>query len=130
ITDPVMHFAPLVFATGNAKYLIAAIPQGHLAGAFGTIAVCIHGFQEPYTVFEAEGLIGKRTHRAHINHVADEIVIERFLDIGGNLSMIATIEYAVNAFIRYLVGYIHATVAKNAARHVQLYIGPQVMFFE
>src|SRR5688500_3488055 len=42
VTDPVLHFTPLVFARRNAKHLISTVPQRNLARTFGAIAVRIH----------------------------------------------------------------------------------------
>src|ERR1044072_540338 len=92
VTDPVLHFAPLVFTTGNANHFIATAPQGYFTATFRTAAMCIFGFQEPYTVFEPEGLIGQCTYRTNVNNVTYKVVIERFLNVSSDLGMVAQIE--------------------------------------
>ena len=37
---------------------------------------------EPNPAFKTEGLIGQRTHRANVNHVSGEIIIDRLFYIG------------------------------------------------
>ena len=39
IADPFFYFAPFVFAGGNAKHFIAAVPERDFAGTFGTLAL-------------------------------------------------------------------------------------------
>ena len=79
-----MHFAPLVFTGCNAIYFIAPVPERSLATAFGTIAMRIYRFQEPYAVFETEGAVGECAYGTNIDYVSYKIIVERFLDIGGN----------------------------------------------
>src|SRR5688500_9272472 len=88
----------------------------------------IYRFQEPYAVFETESFIGQCAYRTNVDDVTDKVVIERFLDVGCDLGMVAAIEYTMNAFIGELVGGEYTTVTQDATRHVQLYIRPQIMF--
>ena len=44
--------------------------------------------------------------------------------------MVATVQYAMFTFAGNLVGYIHATVTQDAARHVQLNKGTNIYTFE
>jgi hypothetical protein len=125
-----MHFSPLVFTRRYAIYFIAPVPERNLAAALGAIAMRINRFQEPYAVLKTEGAVGECAYGTNIDYVSYKIIVERFLDIGSDFRMIAAIQYTMHAFIRNLVGHIHAAEAKNATRHVQLYIGTKIMFFE
>ncbi len=44
--------------------------------------------------------------------------------------MIAPVQYSMYPFISYLVGYIGATITKNAPCHVQLYIRTDIFSFK
>ena len=101
ITDPVLYLTPLVLARRNTKDLIAAIPQSHLALAafMRTVAMRIYRLKEPNAVFEPEGLIRQRTHRAYVDDIPDKVVVQRCLDIGSDLGMVAAVEYSVNALV-------------------------------
>src|SRR5882724_8372166 len=109
VADPFLHFTPLIFSCSNTKYFIAAIPYCRLAAALRTIAMCIHGFQKPYAIFKTESAVGQCTYGTDINNITDEIVVERFLNIGSDFRMFTAIQYTVLAFISELIGYKHTT---------------------
>lgn len=90
----------------------------------------VHGLGKPYTVFEAEGFIGEGANRTNINDIADKVVVEGFLNIGRNFSMISPVEHTMHAFLGYLVCGEDAAVAEDAAGHVKLDIFAEVMLFE
>lgn len=83
-----------------------------------------------HTRFEAEGFIGEGANRTNINDIADKVVVEGFLNIGRNFSMITPVEYAVYALLCYLVCGEDAAVAENATGHVKLDIFAEVVLFE
>src|SRR5690349_12257598 len=76
ITDPIFHFAPLVFTCGYTEYLIASHPQTNFAAASRTIAMRIYCFGKPYAIFETECFICQCTYRAYIYHITDKFVIQ------------------------------------------------------
>src|ERR1700761_3109494 len=102
VTDPVLYFPPLVLAGGDAEYLFAAIPERYfsLAIRVGAIPMRVYGFQEPNAVLEAEGPVRQRPHRAHVDDIADKVMVQGLLYIGGDLGMVSAVEDAVFSFIR------------------------------
>jgi hypothetical protein len=106
ITDPVLYLTPLILTCRDTEYLAAAIPQRHftLTAFVRAVAVGVYGFEEPDAVFEPEGLVRKGAYRADVDDVADKVVVERFLNIGGDLGMVTAIENSVRAFVRQLIG--------------------------
>src|ERR1022692_4322053 len=75
------QFAVLVFAACDPVYFIAVVPKHHFTTAFGAVAVGVIRLCKPYPAFETEGIIGERAHRANIDHIAGELIINRFLYI-------------------------------------------------
>src|SRR5688500_6515645 len=80
----------------------------------------------PHPVFKAECSVCQCTYRTHINHVSNKFIIQRLLNIGSNLCMVASVQYTVVAVTSHLVGGIHTTIAKDTACHVQLDIRSQI----
>src|SRR6185437_15605793 len=105
ITDPRGHLAPLVLAGSHPEHLCPAIPKIDLPATLGilTIPMRIHRLQKPNAILEPKGLIRQRPHRAHIDDIADKIIVQRLLDKGRDLGMIAAIEYPMHALLRQLI---------------------------
>src|SRR5579872_1667028 len=95
-----------------------------------TVAMGIDGLEEPYPVFEPERPVGQRADRADVYNIADKIMIERLLDIGGDLRVIAAIQDAMLPLVGKLVGRVYAAEAHDAPRHMELDIGPEVVLFK
>jgi hypothetical protein len=57
IADPVFHFTPLVFTTGDAEHFIPTLPECNLTLAGRTVTMRINGLGEPYPVLEPESLV-------------------------------------------------------------------------
>src|SRR5690606_17100020 len=121
VADKFLHFAVFILAGGYAEHFVAAHPQYRFAAAFIAVAVRIYRFQEPYAVLETEGFIRERAYRAYINHVADKVIVQGFVDVGAYFRCFATAQHAVLAAVGELVGGKYTTVTEYAARHVQLY---------
>ena len=132
VANPLFYFAVLVFAGGYAQHILAFVPKSYVAVALvgSAVAVRIHGLGEPHALFEAPGFIGERAHRAHVDDVAAELVIDDVFDVGTDFRRIAAAQHAVHAVGRELVGHVHTTVAQDAARHVQLNERADVDFLE
>ena len=62
--------------------------------------MCIHRFGKPYPVFKPECFISQCSNRANINHVATEIIVNRFGNISGYFSMITPVQYTMYPVIR------------------------------
>ena len=66
---------------------------------------------KPHPVLETESTVGERAYRTNIDHVSDELVVQVILNECSDLRMITTVQYAMLAVFRNLVGRIHAAVA-------------------
>ncbi len=121
-----------VFSGGNAVDFAAVHPGYHLPAAFFVLAIAvrIHRIEEPNPAFESESTVGQCTYRAHINYVPAEIVVNSFLDVGTDFRMIPSVDDAMHALFRELIGHIHTTEAHDTARHVEFDVGANVNFFE
>src|SRR5687767_13204926 len=86
VTDPAwlsiiaLHFAPLIFSCRYPENFITTHPQGCLAATTGsfTVAMRINRLGKPYPVLKPESSVSQSAYRAHINHVAAEIIINCF----------------------------------------------------
>src|SRR5206468_182238 len=96
----ILDFTPFIFTGSNPENLISPHPELYLSTTFAAIAMGIHWFGKPNAVFETESFIGQGTHRTNIDHIADEIIVKGLFNIGCNFSMVSTIQYSMDAFVR------------------------------
>src|SRR4051812_38889973 len=82
--------------------------------------MCVHRFGKPHAALEAECLISKGAYRASVNHVTRKIIVDCLLYVSTDFGLITTTKYTVNTVVCKLIGNISATIAQNAASHVQL----------
>src|SRR5690606_36491945 len=66
----------------------------------------------------------------NVDHVAREVVVNRLLYIGADLSVIAAVEDPVNAVICDLIRDIGTAVTQDATRHMQLDLVAYLVRFE
>ena len=89
IADPVVYLTPLVLPCCYTQYFLTSLPERYFSATGRTIAMGFNRLRKPYPVLETECAIGECSHRANVNNVADEFIIERFFDISSNLRMVA-----------------------------------------
>src|SRR5689334_16811198 len=85
VTDKLLYLSPFILSSCNTIYIFAFVPQSYFAGTFRTITMSIKCIYKPYAAFKAESLIRQCAHRAHINHIAGEIIINSLLYICADL---------------------------------------------
>ena len=130
IANEIVNLSVYVLAPRDSVNFAAVHPRHSFAGTGRTVAVCVHWIEEPNAAFEAKRAVCECTHGAHINDVAAEIIVNRFLDIGADLCVIAAVDDAVYTLLGELIGDVHTTETHDAARHVQFDIRSNVYFLE
>src|SRR5258708_2049537 len=79
VANELFYFAVLIGTGGNSQYIISFRPEYNFSGTFGTRPMRVLRIGKPYPAFKAESLISQCAHRANIDHIAGEVVVDGLL---------------------------------------------------
>jgi hypothetical protein len=112
----------LVDVVVGARHDALEAAAQHMAEEIGAEAVVRRDQRRlrhlPRAPLVAEGLAVERTHRAEVDDVAGELVLDGFLDVGADLHVLAATGGAEFRDAGDVLAEAHATRAVDAARHV------------